>query len=209
MKITSKRVIYTLISLLLITLLIYFSTRYSSQEISQIISKAGILAPILYILIQIAGQIFAPLSTSALFIAGFIMFGRVAVLYAVITWLISSITNFYLARKYGKRVLKRFIGEQGVERIEGIAQRIDNKTFFILRLSTFYINDFTSYAFGLTKISFKRYYLSTIISMIPWAVIVTLIIEHGDTILLTIIKIFLSMIPFAFLSYIYLKRKDK
>ncbi|OGC44896.1 hypothetical protein A3J98_02120 [candidate division WS6 bacterium RIFOXYC1_FULL_33_10] len=209
MKITFKRVIYTLISLLLITLLIYFSTRYSSQEISQIISKAGILAPILYILIQIAGQIFAPLSTSALFIAGFIMFGRVAVLYAVITWLISSITNFYLARKYGKRVLKRFIGEQGVERIEGIAQRIDNKTFFILRLSTFYINDFTSYAFGLTKISFKRYYLSTIISMIPWAVIVTLIIEHGDTILLTIIKIFLSMIPFAFLSYIYLKRKDK
>ena len=207
MKITFKRVIYTLISLLLITLLIYFSTRYSSQEISQIISKAGILAPILYILIQIAGQIFAPLSTSALFIAGFIMFGRVAVLYAVITWLISSITNFYLARKYGKRVLKRFIGEQGVERIEGIAQRIDNKTF--LRLSTFYINDFTSYAFGLTKISFKRYYLSTIISMIPWAVIVTLIIEHGDTILLTIIKIFLSMIPFAFLSYIYLKRKDK
>ena len=114
MKITFKRVIYTLISLLLITLLIYFSTRYSSQEISQIISKAGILAPILYILIQIAGQIFAPLSTSALFIAGFIMFGRVAVLYAVITWLISSITNFYLARKYGKRVLKRFIGEQGV-----------------------------------------------------------------------------------------------
>ena len=209
MKITFKRVIYTLISLLLITLLIYFSTRYSSQEISQIISKAGILAPILYILIQIAGQIFAPLSTSALFVAGFIMFGRVAVLYAVITWLISSITNFYLARKYGKRVLKRFIGEQGVERIEGIAQRIDNKTFFILRLSTFYINDFTSYAFGLTKISFKRYYLSTIISMIPWAVIVTLIIEHGDTILLTIIKIFLSMIPFAFLSYIYLKRKDK
>ncbi|OGC44000.1 hypothetical protein A2400_01505 [candidate division WS6 bacterium RIFOXYB1_FULL_33_14] len=209
MKITFKRVIYTLISLLLITLLIYFSTRYSSQEISQIISKAGILAPILYILIQIAGQIFAPLSTSALFIAGFIMFGRVAVLYAVITWLISSITNFYLARKYGKRVLKRFIGEEGVERIEGIAERIDNKTFFILRLSTFYINDFTSYAFGLTKISFKRYYLSTIISMIPWAVIVTLIIEHGDTILLTIIKIFLSMIPFAFLSYIYLKRKDK
>ena len=176
MKITFKRVIYTLISLLLITLLIYFSTRYSSQEISQIISKAGILAPILYILIQIAGQIFAPLSTSALFIAGFIMFGRVAVLYAVITWLISSITNFYLARKYGKRVLKRFIGEEGVERIEGIAERIDNKTFFILRLSTFYINDFTSYAFGLTKISFKRYYLSTIISMIPWAVIVTLII---------------------------------
>ena len=209
MKITFKRVLYTLLSLLLILILIYISTKYSSEEISEIISKAGILAPVIYILIQIAGQIFAPLSTSALFVAGFIMFGRVAVIYAIITWLISSITNFYLARRYGKRVLKRFIGEQGVERIEGIAERIDNRTFFVLRLSTFYINDFTSYAFGLTKISFKRYYISTIISMIPWAIIVTLIVENGDTILLTVIKIFLSMIPFAFLSYIYLRRRDK
>ncbi len=209
MRITFKRVVYTLLSLLLILIVIYISTKYSSEDISEIISKVGILAPVIYILIQIAGQIFAPLSTSSLFIAGFIMFGKVAVLYAVITWLISSVTNFYLARRYGKRVLRRFIGEQGVERIERIAERIDNRTFFVLRLSTFYINDFTSYAFGLTKISFKRYYISTIVSMIPWAIIVTLIIENGDTILLTIIKIFLSMIPFVFLSYIYLKSKKK
>ena len=116
MKITFKRVLYILLSLLLILILIYISTKYSSQEISELIRKAGILAPVIYILIQI----FAPLSTSTLFVAGFIMFGRVAVLYVIITWLISSITNFYLARKYGKRVLKRFLGEQGVERIERI-----------------------------------------------------------------------------------------
>ncbi|HBB64993.1 hypothetical protein A2436_00685 [candidate division WS6 bacterium RIFOXYC1_FULL_33_9] len=207
MKVTPKRIIYTSISILLLAGLIYISTKYDSQEIAGLISKAGILAPILYILIQIAGQIFAPLSTSALFVAGFIMFGKLAILYAIITWLITSITNFYIARKYGKKVLRVLIAEEGITKIEDIASRIDTKRFFILRFSTFFINDFASYAFGLTNISFVKYYLATIVSMIPWIIIITVIMQSGDTILLTTIKIFLSMIPFTLISYLYLKRK--
>jgi len=206
-KITSKRILYAFFSLLLIFLLIYFPTRYSSQEISDTISRAGVLAPILYLTIQILGQIFAPLSTSALFVAGFIMFGRTAIFYAIITWVVSSITNFFIARIYGKRMLKKFVGIEGLEKIEKIADKIDNTSFFILRVSTFYLNDFAAYAFGLTKISFKRYMVATIVSMIPWAIIITLILEKGDSAILTIIKIFVSMIPFALLSYVYLKNK--
>jgi len=207
MKVTPKRIIYTSISILLLAGLIYISTKYDSQEIAGLISKAGILAPILYILIQIAGQIFAPLSTSALFVAGFIMFGKLAILYAIITWLITSITNFYIARKYGKKVLRVLIAEEGITKIEDIASRIDTKRFFILRFSTFFINDFASYAFGLTNISFVKYYLATIVSMIPWVIIIYAIMQEGDTILFTTIKIFLSMIPFTLISYLYLKRK--
>ncbi len=160
-------------------------------------------------LIQIIGQIFAPLSTSALFVAGFIMFGKNAIFYSVLTWLISSITNFYLARRFGKRVLKRFIGEEGIIRIEEIAERIDTKRFYLLRFSTFYINDFASYAFGLTNISFFKYYIATVISMIPWSIVMMLVMKNGEHILLTTLKIFLTMIPFAFLSYLFLKKKRK
>ncbi len=209
MKISFKKVLYILISIFLFALLIYFSSIFSSEEISTFISKAGILAPLFYMLIQVAGQIFAPLSTSALFVAGFILFGKTAIVYSILTWLISSITNFYLARRYGKRVLRKFIGEDGIIRIEKIANRIDTKRFVLLRLSTFYISDFASYAFGLTNISFIKYYLATILSMIPWSIIMILIIERGESILLTTLKIFLTMIPFAFLSYLFLKKKRK
>ncbi len=160
-------------------------------------------------LIQVTGQIFAPLSTSALFVAGFILFGKTAIIYSILTWLISSITNFYLARTYGKKVLKKFIGEEGIIRIEEIANKIDTKKFVLLRLSTFYISDFASYAFGLTNISFIKYYLATILSMIPWSIVMILIMERGESIILTTLKIFLSMIPFAFLSYHFLKKKKK
>lgn len=209
MKITFKRIVFFLISLLLIALLLYISNRFSSEDISTFIYKAGPLAPIFYVLIQIVGQIFAPLSTSALFVTGFILFGKNAIFYSILTWLISSITNFYLSRNYGKKVLKIFIGEQGVERIEEISKRIDTKRFFLLRFSTFYINDFASYAFGLTNISFIKYYIATVISMIPWSIVMVLIMKNGEPILLTVIKIFLSMIPFAFLSYLFLKKKRK
>lgn len=209
MKISFKKILYILISLLLFALLIYLSTIYSSEDISAFISKAGILAPLVYIIIQLLGQIFAPLSTSALFVAGFIMFGKITIIYSIFVWLISSIINFYLARKYGKRVLKRFIGQEGIFKIEEIANRIDTKRFILLRLSTFYINDFASYAFGLTNISFIKYYLATILSMIPWSIVMILIMERGESILLTTLKIFLSMIPFAFLSYLFLKKKKK
>ncbi len=209
MKITFKKIFYTLFSVLLFFLLIYFSTKYSSDELSSFISKAGILAPVVYILIQIAGQIFAPLSTSALFVAGFILFGKYAIIYSIITWLITSATNFLLARKYGKRLLMRIIGPEGIKKIEDIAKRIDNKRFFILRLSTFYINDFASYAFGLTNISFTRYYLASILSMIPWSLIMFFLMKDGESPILTILKMFTSMIPFAILSYSFLRKRRK
>lgn len=207
MKITFKRVIYTLFSISLILLLIYISSRYTSKEISEYVLKFGIFAPLLYISIQILGQIFAPLSTSALFVAGFLMFEKEAIYYSIITWVVSSVINFYLSRTYGKKIIAKLIGQEAVDRIENIADRIDNNTFFVLRVCTFYINDFTSYAYGLTKISFKRFFISTIVSMIPWAIITALIMERGDSAIYTTFKIFLSMIPFALISYIYLKRK--
>lgn len=205
----SKRFLYISASVLLIILLIYISSRYSSDEISQYISKAGAFAPILYITILIIGQIFAPLSTSALFVAGFIVFGKYAILYAIITWLVSSITNFFLARVYGKRILKTLIGDEGILKIEKIAEEIDDKKFLILRVSTFYINDFASYAFGLTKISFYKYYIATILSMIPWSLIMLALMKEGEPILFTTLKILIGMIPFATLSYIFLKKKNK
>lgn len=202
-----KKFFYPFLSILLFILVIYFSTIFSSDEISSFISSTGMWAPLLYVLIQILGQVFAPLSTSALFVAGFILFGKYAIIYSILTWLITSATNFLLARMYGKRVLKKFIGDQGIQKIEDISKRINNKRFLVLRFSTFYINDFASYAFGLTNVSFVKFYLASILSMIPWSLIMFLVMRDGESPILTIAKIFSSMIPFAILSYYFLKKK--
>ncbi|HCC67978.1 TPA: hypothetical protein DEP90_02070 [Patescibacteria group bacterium] len=205
MKIPTKKIPIILISISLFLVLILLSHQYSSSEISTYISDTGIYTPMIYILIQIAGQIFAPLSTSALFVAGYLLFGQTATLYSIIVWTITSITNFYIARKYGNHVLKFFLGQDGVEEVRRITKKLTDKHLIILRLLTFYINDFASYAFGLTKISFKKYFLATIVSMIPWSIVMSILSKDGDTLLMITLKIFLTMIPFAIANYIFFK----
>ena len=209
MGINIKKVLYIFLSALLFLFVLYFSLSYSSQEISDFISKVGIFAPLLYIIIQIVGQTFAPLSTSALFIAGFIMFGKVSIIYLIIVWLCSSVINFYIARKYGKSFLSKLIGEEWITQIEKISKKLESRNLFLLRISSFYINDFASYAFGLTDISFPRYIFFTLFSIVPWAIIMYIISKQNDTVLNTTIKLVISMIPFAILTYIFFKRKNK
>ena len=181
----------------------------SQDQITTAISKVGVWAPLLYILMQITGQVFAPLSTSVLFVAGFVMFGRVAIVYIVIVWMVSSVINFSLSRNYGKKVLKFFLGDSGILEVEKIVKRLNNKHLYLLRLLTFFSNDFASYAFGLTNMSFLNFLFATILSIFPWAIIMFSITRGTDSILMTTIKVFVVMIPFAILSYFFFKGKKK
>lgn len=203
------KIFTVIISVASILIIAYLSARFSVEEITNFIKSMGFVAPLVYIIIQILGQIFAPLSTSAFFIAGYIIFGDIAVLYAVLVWMITSTTNFYISRKYGKRALRFFVGEDGLKRVEGIVDRINNKSLVLLRISTIYINDFAAYAFGLTKISYKAFILSTMVGIVPWAIILTLFLKvEEDKVFISLLKVLISMIPFAILSWIFFKKKE-
>jgi uncharacterized membrane protein YdjX (TVP38/TMEM64 family) len=197
------------ISVTLFIALIFLSQTFSQQQITDFIVKTGVWAPLVYIVIQILGQVFAPLSTAVLFVAAFVMFGKMAIVYSIIVWLTSSIVNFSIARRFGKPVLRFFLGVEGVNKVEEIAGRLDNKHLYLLRLLTFFTNDFAAYAFGLTNISFINFILSTIISIIPWMIIMGAVTRGNDTILITTLKVFAVMIPFALLSYFFFKGKKK
>jgi len=201
-----KKVIVILISLFLIAILIHISNMYSSEEIVEYISKAGIYGPLIYIVIQVLGQIFAPLSTSVFFVAGFVLFGKKAILYMIIVWSITSVTNFLIARRFGKDVIKFFVGIKGLNTIQDILRGLNNKQYLILRFLTFYINDFASYAFGLTDISFGRYSFVTLLSIIPWTILMTLVMQESSSILITTIKVFAIMIPFSLIGYLFFKK---
>ena len=201
-----KKIIYILISVVLLLSPIILSRIYSTDDISIFISNTGVLAPIIYILIQIVGQVFAPLSTSALFVVGFFLFQKDALRYLIIIWLITSVINFSISRKYGKSTLKVFVGDDGVRKIDEITNQLSDRSYFILRILTFYINDFASYAFGLTNISFLNYVIATVVSIVPWSVIMMIVIRNEDGVLASTIKLFGIMLPLSLISYLLFKR---
>ncbi len=115
MNISFKKVkAFPLFSIFLFALLIYFTTNFS------LLKRSLFLLKVLAYLPHCSISLFRLLDTYLLpkyicsFVAGFILFAKQkAIAYSILTWLITSATNFLLARRYGKNVLRKFIGEEG------------------------------------------------------------------------------------------------
>ncbi|KKQ55576.1 MAG: hypothetical protein US75_C0018G0004 [Candidatus Woesebacteria bacterium GW2011_GWC1_38_13] len=83
---------------IVINILSYY---FPKEEVEKMIENAGILAPIVYIFLHLLTYIFAPLSGTSVTAIGFFLFGETVVIYSFVTVILSSITNFYIARRWG------------------------------------------------------------------------------------------------------------
>ena len=124
-------------------------------------------SPLIFICLQIIFDLFAPLSSTPLFFAGFALFGKNIILYHFLANLVSFSLNFWLARLWGKRLVKKFVGQKNLDKIDRLGDRFGLRALIFLRLGQWYLNDFTSYAYGLTSIKFWPYFLVSFFSSLP------------------------------------------
>lgn len=82
----------------------------NKQELQLLIGTAGILAPLIFILLQITQVVFPLIPGGVTCLAGVFMFGPFwSFLYSYIGIIIGSFINFYLARRYGQNFVKRLV----------------------------------------------------------------------------------------------------
>jgi uncharacterized membrane protein YdjX (TVP38/TMEM64 family) len=89
-------------------------------------------------------------------------------LYTLIGISIGTSISFWLARSFRERLVARFLTLRKIHKLEDSLSH--KKRFFAivaLRLFTVPVMDFSSYIAGLTKISFTKFFLATIIASIP------------------------------------------
>lgn len=86
---------------------------------------------------------------------------------------ISSTINFFIARKLGRKWVAKLAGEKGLEKIDGLLAVSDvSKALILTRVFCFSLFDFISYAAGFTNISFKKYFvISVVFPIIPLSII--------------------------------------
>jgi len=198
-----------IITILIVVVLIILSKYIPYEDIQSFITDAGIWAPIIYILVMIIGQIFAPISTAALFAAGFYLFGNWVFLYSFIIGMAASIINFTIARKFGWVVVRKLVGDKGSAYIERLLDRFGNKSLYVIRILSFTVNDFMSYAFGFTSMKFFHYLIATFISQVLWIALWQIFFRSGVNSWLEFILILaLTAVPMILFLYWYLwKRK--
>ena len=145
-----------------------FDPKYT-DSIIEFTSEHSIVGPVLLILWRILGIIVPAIPAGVVSFAVVPFFGFLPTyLYTLTGILIGTSISFWLARNFREPLVQRFLPLQKIHKLEDRLSR--KKEFFAIvgiRLFTAPVMDFSSYIAGLTKISFKKFLLATIIASIP------------------------------------------
>ena len=145
-----------------------FNPKYT-DTIIEFTTDHSIVGPMLLILWRIIGILVPVIPSGVVSFAVVPFFGFLPTyLYTLIGILIGTSISFWLARKFRERLVARFLPLKKIHKLVDSLSR--KKEFFAivgLRLFTAPVMDFSSYIAGLTKISFKKFLLATIIASIP------------------------------------------
>jgi uncharacterized membrane protein YdjX (TVP38/TMEM64 family) len=166
-KVSPKAVIVGLISFVAITVLLTVGIeRIGPERIRAFMDQAGPLAPLVYIGVRALTYIIAPLSSGPIQFAAGVMFGLwQGTLYSIIGEVIGGSVNFWIARTLGRPVVARFVGKDGMGKVEQFYNQVGQPAMLIYaRLFLFAVYDFISYAAGLTKLKYRHYLIITIIA---------------------------------------------
>jgi len=186
MKIHKKSYLPLFFIVTVFVILIWIGQKVPEETIRSVIESAGPWGVILLIFFLWITNVAAPLSGSPFLFAGFYVYGQMSVVYAFIAAVIASVTNFWIARIWGRKVVKKLASEEGLEKIDKLATNYGLQTLFVFRLFLKEFHDVISYAFGLTELKFIHYFVVSTLGMIPATIIWYLIsLKIHDAVIFT------------------------
>ena len=136
-------------------------------QIRDQVEQFGIWAPAIVFGLRFSSIIVPvlPGTAYAVLAGGLFGFGQ-GLLIIALADLTSCLFNFYIARRYGRGLVERFVGQQFMDRVDRLGQRHFEGNFFLMAgfLMTG-LFDFMAYAVGLTKIRWQTYLLALLASI--------------------------------------------
>lgn len=129
--------------------------------------KYPLVGPLIVIGWRILSIIIPPLPGGLVSIALIPVFGWWrSFVYAAIAILIGTSLSFFLARRYREPFVKKFVPLKQLHEWQGkISERKQFWSFVAIRFTTGSIMDYISYIAGLSKISFRNFFLGTAVSL--------------------------------------------
>lgn len=154
-----------------------FSSKFGRAEIADFVEKAGIFAPLLFILLMALQVIIAFLPAGPLEITGGVLFGSIfGTIFTVIGIALGTFAVYGLVKKFGRPLVNVFISEEKMKKFS-VLEDEERLAFwvFILFLIPGIPKDLLTYIVPLTKMSGKRFLLLSTLARFPALVISVLI----------------------------------
>lgn len=166
-----------LIILVLVLALNWLMCILGSEKSQLFVRRAGFFGPLLIIFYIVLSHVLVPLSVTPGVLLSLLLFGAYqTAIYLYLAGKISAIVNFYIARKFGRTWVTKLVGKKAMREIDEFVELSETKLLIIARLFGFPFFDVVSYAVGLTKVSFKKYFIITLIFSFPSSFCLNLIL---------------------------------
>lgn len=138
-----------------------------------LIENAGPWAPLAYIGLKASTYVIAPLSgTPIKFIGGAIFGFWDGFVYALAGDVLGATINFWVARLFRLKGVTRLAGRSALARIDELTEHVGGwRALLAARLLLSSLYDFIAYAAGLSNISFRQFFLITVLAGIPWTLL--------------------------------------
>lgn len=138
------------------------------HHLRRLVLDAGIWAPLVMVLMQIIQVIIAPLPGQVVaFVSGYIFGAFKGTILSMIGLTIGAIIAFFLARITGRRLLRYFLHEAALKRLDTYTLKQGPFVLFLLLLIPNPLGDGVYYLAGLTNIPWLFYIIIVIISRLP------------------------------------------
>lgn len=133
------------------------------------IDSFGILAPIIFVLLKMSTLIIAPLGGTPLyFIAGGLFGNLNGLILSLLGDGLGSAICFFLARFYGPKIVKTFIGEKFFEKVTNTVAVLSGiRSFIKARISLIAMPELLAYASGFSRINFLTFFWINILFYLP------------------------------------------
>ncbi len=145
--------ILTIVPIILLILgYVYPSSFFSNQEqIRNFVESYGILAPIVFVIIQILQVVLTPISHYVVGLAGGFIFGT---WYGfILNWIgrvIGTLIAFYLGRKFGRKIIKHVVKQETLSRYDKIFEK-GKLILFLMYFLPLFPDDELSYLAGFSS----------------------------------------------------------
>jgi uncharacterized membrane protein YdjX (TVP38/TMEM64 family) len=184
--------------------------------VETLVKTTGLFGPIILIISVAIGGIIIPLSGLPFLMISIPVYGfwLTFLIYYLGNTVIAPTVDFYLARHFGRPLIKRLFGKKSLEEIDKIATELGWHALVPLRIFGGILHDSISYAAGLTNMPPKKYFIISFLLPIPGQLLTLYILYNGihhNSIFLGVIVVwgYLAGLLTPYFIYKYKKKRGR
>lgn len=149
------------------------------EAIRIFLERTGPWAPVIFILLQAAQVVLAPIPMQVVGLAGGYLFGTFwGTVYSIIGLAIGSAVAIGLSRLFGRKLVERFVEPETLEKFDHLAEKGGLLVFFLIFLLPALPDDAICFIAGLTSLRLSSLIIVAVLGRLPGLLYLTLVGEQ-------------------------------